>query len=133
MEVADELSDYSYRKIWDDGFKEKKVYYKIYKIFLLLQFIWVLNLHISKEGKNLLEYHSKEESPKLHFFYMFSDYVMFLFKSKRCYSCNFHLLVMLQQHLLISWDKNLINMFVSISNFHLLKIKSKRITTKYIF
>ena len=56
-----------------------------------------------------MEYHSKEESLKLHFFYIFSDYVMFLFINKRCYWS----LVLLQLHLFISWDKiSLTNMFV---------------------
>ena len=39
--------------------------------------------HTSEEGKNLLECDSKEESLKFHFFYMFSDYVTYLFRNKR--------------------------------------------------
>ena len=51
--------------------------------------------HTSEEGQNLLKYDSKEESVKFHFFYMFSDYVMFLFRNKRFFglvaaaSCDF--------------------------------------------
>ena len=36
METTGELKNYSYRKMCDDCFIEKKVYYKIYKILPLL-------------------------------------------------------------------------------------------------
>ena len=84
MEVTDELKYYSYRKFFDDWFKEKKfISYKIYKIFLLLHsLLSVTSLsHNSEEGKILLECDSKEECLKFHFFYMFSNYVMFLFRN----------------------------------------------------
>ena len=38
--------------------------------------------HTSEKGKKILKYDSKEKSLKVHFFYMFSDYVMFLFRKK---------------------------------------------------
>ena len=47
--------------------------------------------HTSEEGKNVLEYDKKEKSLKFHFFYMLSDYAMFLFRNKRCYSSNYEL------------------------------------------
>ena len=93
MEVTDELKDYSYIKICDDCFKEKKFITKYIRFFFYCTVcLSVTSLsHTSKEGKNLLEYDSKEESLKFYFFYMFSDYVMFLFRNKRCYSSNFQL------------------------------------------
>ena len=88
MEVTDELRDYSYRKICDDCFKEKKFITKYIRFFLYCAVcLSVKSLsHISEEGKYLLEYDSKEESLKFHFFYMFSNYVMFSFRNNRCYS-----------------------------------------------
>ena len=85
MEVTDELKDYSYRKNCDDYFKEKKFIKKYIRLFFYCTvYLSVTSLsHTFKEGKNLLEYDSKEESLKFHFFYMFSDYVMFLFRNKR--------------------------------------------------
>ena len=93
MEVTDELKDYSYIKICDDCFKEKKFITKYIRFFFYCTVcLSVTSLsHTSEEGKNLLEYDSKEESLKFYFFYMFSDYVMFLFRNKRCYSSNFQL------------------------------------------
>ena len=103
-----------YKNLWW-LFQRKKVYYKICKILLLLHgffkcYIFILYFW---QRKNLLDYDSKEENLKFYFFYMFSDYVMSLFKNKRCYSSNFQpFLVLLQLHLLISWHKNFTNMFV---------------------
>ena len=73
MEDTDELKDYSYRKICDDC-----------TVCLSVTFL----SHTFEKGKND---DSKEESLTLHFFYMFSDYVTFLFRNKRCYSSNFQL------------------------------------------
>ena len=39
MEDTDELKDYSYRKICDDCFEEKKVYYKIHGSSFIVQFV----------------------------------------------------------------------------------------------
>ena len=94
MEVTDELKGDSYRKICNDCFKEKKFIAKyIRSLFYCTVCLSVTSLsHTSEKGKNLLEYDSKEESLKFHFFYMFSAYVMFLFRNKRCYSDGFQLL-----------------------------------------
>ena len=88
MEVTVELKCYSYRKNCDDCFKEKKFITKYVRFFFYCMVcVSVVSLsHTSEEGKTLLEYDSKEESLKFHFFYKFSDYVMFLFIHKRCYS-----------------------------------------------
>ena len=83
MEVTDKLKDYSYIKIWDDCFKEKKFLTKYIRFFFYCTVcVSVMSLsHTFEEGKNLLEYDSKEESLKFYFFYMFSDYFMFLFRN----------------------------------------------------
>ena len=93
MEVTDELKDYSYRKISDVCFKEKKFVTKYVRFFFYCTFCSIVSSlsHTSEEGKNSLQFDIKEESLKFHFFYMFSDYVMFLFRNKRCYSNNFQL------------------------------------------
>ena len=68
----------------DDCFKEKNFITKsIYIILLSLHSLLSVTSwsHTSEEGKSLLECDSKEESLKFHFFYMFSDYVMFLFRN----------------------------------------------------
>ena len=92
MEVTDEIKDYSYRKICDDCFKEKTFittkYIRFFFYCVVCLSVTSLSL-ISEEGKNLLEYHSKEGSLKFDFFYMFSNYVMFSFRNKRYYSDNF--------------------------------------------
>ena len=77
----------------DDCFKEKKFVTKYIRFFFCCTFCLSVTplSHSSEEGKNLLENDSKEESLKSHFFYMFSNYVMFLFKNKRCYPGNFQL------------------------------------------
>ena len=118
MEVTGELKDYSYITMFDDCFKETKFITEYKRFFFHCKVCLSVStlFHTFEEGKILLEYKSKEESLKFHFFYMFSDYVMFLFRNKRCYSTNF--LVLLQLHLLISCDKNLTTMFVaSISKY----------------
>ena len=75
--------------------------------------------HTSEEAKDLLEYDSKDESLKFHFSNMFCDYVMFLFRNKRCIQAIFNLFGLVTLHLLISWYKNLTNMFVvSISTLY---------------
>ena len=91
MEVINDLKDYSYRKICDDCFKEKKFITKYIRFFFYCTVCLSVRslFHTSEEGKNLLD--NKEESLKFHFFYMFSDYVMFLFKNKKCYSSNYQL------------------------------------------
>ena len=68
--------------------KEKKFITKYIRLFFYCTvYLSVTSLsHTSEEGKNLLEYDSKKKSLKLDFVYMFSDYVMFLFRIKRCYS-----------------------------------------------
>ena len=93
MEVTDELKDYSYRKICNVCFKEKKFITKYVRFFFYCTVcLSVMSLsHTSEEGNNLLELDNKEESLKFHFFYIFSDYVMFLFRNKRCYSSNYQL------------------------------------------
>ena len=93
MEITDKLKDYSYRKNCDDCFKEKKFITKYTRFFFYCTVcLSVTSLsHTSEEGKNLVEYDSKEESLKFHFFYMFSDYVMFLFRNKKYYSSNYQL------------------------------------------
>ena len=92
-EITGELEEYSYRKTCDNCFKGKKFIIKYIRFFFYCKVcLSVTSLsHCSEEGKNLLEYTSKEESLKFHFFYLFSDYVMFLFRNKRCYSSNFQL------------------------------------------
>ena len=77
MEATDELKDYSYRKISDDCFKEKKFITKYITFFFYCTVC--LSIITSEEGKKLLEEDSKEESLKFHFFYRFSDYIMLLF------------------------------------------------------
>ena len=91
MEVTDELKDYPYRKICDNCFKEKKFITKYIRFFFYCTVcLSVTSLsHTSEEGKKLLEYGSKEESLKFHFFFVFSDYIMFLSRNKRSYSSNF--------------------------------------------
>ena len=91
MKVTDELKDYSYTKICDDYLKVKKFIKKYIKIsFYCTVCSSVTSLtHTSEEAKDLLEYDSKDKSLKFHFFYMFCDYVMFLFRNKRFYSSNF--------------------------------------------
>ena len=81
MKGTDELKDCSYRKNCDDCCKEKKFITKCMRLFFYCTVcLSVASLpHTSEEGKNLLEYDNKEESLKFHFFYMFSDCVMFLF------------------------------------------------------
>ena len=95
MEVTDELKDHSYRKIGDDCLKKKKFITKYVRFFFYCKvYVSVISFsHTSEEGKNLLDSKeiSKEESLKFHFLYMFSDYVMFLFGNKRCYSSNIQL------------------------------------------
>ena len=72
--------------------KKKSLLQNVSDYFFIAQFVCVTSLcHTSEEGKNLLEYDSKEESLKFYSFCMFSDYVMFLFRNKRCYSSNFQL------------------------------------------
>ena len=70
MEVTDEQKDYSYRKIYDDFFKEKKFITKYIRFFFYCTVcLSVTSLsHTSEEGKKLLEFDSKEESLKFHFF-----------------------------------------------------------------
>ena len=65
--------------------KEKKFITKYIRLFFYCTvYLSVTSLsHTSEEGKNLLEYDSKKKSLKLDFVYMFSDYVMFLFRIKR--------------------------------------------------
>ena len=94
MAVTDELKGYSNRKNCDDCFKEKKFITKYIRFsFYCSLFKSVTSLsHTSDEGKNLLEYDSKEQSLKFHFFYMLSVYVIFLFRNRKCYSSNFQLL-----------------------------------------
>ena len=73
----------------------EKMYDKIYKVLLVLLSLFNCHVslsHISEEGKNLLEYDSREKSLKCHFFYVFSDYAMFLFRNKRCCLSNFQLI-----------------------------------------
>ena len=84
---------------------KKKVYYNIYKVFLYKTFFYctvclsVTSLsHASKEERNLLEYDSQEESKEFHLFYIFGDYITFLFRNTRCYSSNFQL-VRFDQHI----------------------------------
>ena len=92
MEVTDKLKDYSYRKICDDCLKKKRLLPNIEDSSFIAVCLSVMSLfHTSEEGQNLLKYDSKEESVKFQFFYMFSDYVMFLFRNKRCYSSNLQL------------------------------------------
>ena len=93
MEVTDELKDYLYIKICDDCFKEKKFITKYVRFFFSCTVcLSVTSLsYTSGEGKNLLEYDSKEDNLKFYFFHMFCDYVMFLFRNERCYSSNFQL------------------------------------------
>ena len=57
-EVTDELKDYSYRKICDDCFKEKKFITKYIRFFFYCTVcLSVTSLsHTSEERKNLLEY-----------------------------------------------------------------------------
>ena len=64
MEVTDEQKDYSYRKIYDDFFKEKKFITKYIRFFFYCTVcLSVTSLsHTSEEGKKLLEFDSKEES-----------------------------------------------------------------------
>ena len=77
MEITDELKDYSYRTIYDDFFKEKKFITKYIRFF----FYCTVFLSVT----------SLSHTSKFHFFYMFSDYAMFLFRNKRCYSSNYQL------------------------------------------
>ena len=84
MEATGQLKDYSYRKIWDDWFKEKKFITKYVRFFCIVCLSVIPLSHISEGGKKLLEYDSKQQSLKFHFFYIFSDYVMFLFTNERC-------------------------------------------------
>ena len=81
MEVTDELRDY-------DCFKEKKFSTKYIGFFFYCTVCLSVtsSSHTSEAAKNILEYDSKNESQKFHFFYMFSDYVMFLFRNKSFYS-----------------------------------------------
>ena len=70
--------------------KKKKFIKKYIRFFYCTVCLSVMSLsHTSEGGKSLLEYDSKEESLRFHFFCKFSDYVMFLFRNKRCYSSNF--------------------------------------------
>ena len=82
-----------HRKIYDDCFKEKKFITKCIRFFFYCTVCLSVTYlsHTSEEGKNLLEFVSKEGSLKFHFFYIFSDYVIFLFRIKRYYSNNFQL------------------------------------------
>ena len=91
MEVTDELKGDSYRKICNDCFKEKKFIAKYIRFFFYCTVCLTVKpfSHTSEEGKKLLEYDSEEKNLKFHFFYIFSDYVIFLFRNKRCYSSNF--------------------------------------------
>ena len=52
---------------------EKKVYYKIYNILLLLHSLFKRYVlpYTFEEAKKLLEYDSKGESLKFHFFYIY--------------------------------------------------------------
>ena len=74
MEVTDELKDYSYRKICDDCFKEKKFITKYIGFFFHCTVCLSVtsSSHTYEEGKKLLGCDGKEESLKFHFFYMFS-------------------------------------------------------------
>ena len=73
MEVTDKLKDYSYRNICYDCFREKKFITKyIIFFFYCTVCLSVTSLtHTFEEGKKLLEYDSKEESLKFHFFYIY--------------------------------------------------------------
>ena len=70
MEVTDELKGDSYRKICNGCFKEKTFITKYIRfLFYCSVCLSVASLsHTSEKGKNLLEYDSKEESLKFHFF-----------------------------------------------------------------
>ena len=83
---------YSYRKICDDCFKEKQFITKYIRfLFHCRVCLSVMSSsHTSEEGENLLEYDSKKKVWSLISF-MFSDYVMFLFRIERCYSKIFQL------------------------------------------
>ena len=61
---------YSYRNICDGCFKEKKCNTKYIGFFFYCTVCLSVTSfsHTSEEGKNLLEYDSKEESQTLHFF-----------------------------------------------------------------
>ena len=73
MEVTCEIKDYSYRKIFDYHFKEKKFITKYIRFFFYCTVcLSVTSLSCTfEEEKNLLEYDSKEGSLKFHFFCMF--------------------------------------------------------------
>ena len=70
MKVTDQLKDYSYRNICADCFKEKTFITKYLRFFFYCTIcLSVTSLyHTSEERKHLLEYDSKEESLKFHFF-----------------------------------------------------------------
>ena len=74
METTGELKNYSYRKMCDDCFIEKKFITKYIKFFLYCTVcLSVMSLpHTFEEGKNLLEYDTKEESMKFRFCSMLS-------------------------------------------------------------
>ena len=62
--------------------KKKSLLQNIYDYSYCTVCLIVTSLsHTSEEGKNLLEYDSKEENLKFHFFYMFRNNVMFLFRN----------------------------------------------------
>ena len=115
MEVTDELRDLyiSYRKIFDDCFKEKKLTTKYIRFFFYLTVcLGVTPLsHTSEDGKNLLELKKKVWS----FIYFICSVIMSCsYWEIKCYSSNFQLFwscysYILQLCLKISWDKNLTN------------------------
>ena len=127
MEVTDELKDYSYIKICDDCFKEKKFITKYIRFFFYCTVcLSVTSLSHTSEKKKI--YWNMIIKKKVWGFISFICLViaMFLFRKKDVFKQFSAFLVLLQLHLLISWDKNLTSMFVvSISKYSLTFISWK--------
>ena len=110
---------YSYRKICDDCFKEKQFITKYIRfLFHCTVCLSVMSSsHTSEEGENLLEYDSKKKS-EVSFLLCLVIMSCSYSELKDAIQKFFSFLVLLQLHLLISWDEILTNMFVvSISKY----------------